>query len=304
MANPPVRRRRTRDYLDVGFWNIQQASALLDPNSTRPPTRVNVRTNFVFSKIAEWYLDPGFDLLILAEVADGETRGDVIRGSDLAGELARRLSNIAPRRDIRARYIWSEDNLGLPQVCNFIVVWNESEPSLVGTHDRMRFFWEKDWVRPMIIVQTLDVVVGGIHAKSRIRDRAENEIIGACHELRSYEQRAVLIGDMNIPFDSFPYFATLELRRSDAWQRIPPGLTYTYRSPWSTKYKPKILDYMFRNGGLSTADANAPFRNYQQWYMVDHAPIQYRVGWGVPAAHRGRIDLAGDLIPQNVLVVA
>jgi hypothetical protein len=64
---------------------------------------------------------------------------------------------------------------------------------------------------------------------------------------------------------------------------------------------------MFHNGGFSTFMATPPIRGYQQWANVDHAPIQYRVGWGEPDDHRRRpsdIDFARGLVPQNVLIVA
>jgi endonuclease/exonuclease/phosphatase family metal-dependent hydrolase len=267
---------RGRDYLTVGFWNIEKHNVLPEEGQAAFESQMLRRSNFVMRAIDSWFGSSRFDILILAEVSQRRDGGDRF-ARELATRLSRQIGLL--RFDMQGAFHWSEGNGGRVSPCNFAVIWNNSIPQLNGLGGRVRFYWEPDWVRPMIILQGQTLAVGGIHAKSARRDLAQQEILEACHYLDELETRAVLIGDMNIPYDEFPVGAARELARCD-WERRPPGLQATHVSRGG-RYRPAVLDYIWHNEGTVLCNADPPDPGYDNWDENDHAPIQYDVVWNV-----------------------
>ncbi len=267
---------RGRDYLTVGFWNIEKHNVLPEEGQAAFESQMLRRSSQVMRAIERWFVSSRFDILILAEVS---RRGE--GGDRFAREVATRLSRQIGllRFNMQGAFHWSEGNGGRVSPCNFAVIWNEGIAELTGLGGRVSFYWEPDWVRPMIILQGQTLVVGGIHAKAARRDLAQQEILEGCGYLNRFRQRAVLIGDMNIPYDEFPRDAERELARMD-WTRRPPGLQATHVSRGGG-YRPAVLDYIWHDGGTVQCNPDPPDPDYNEWDENDHAPIQYDVVWNV-----------------------
>lgn len=268
---------RGRDYLTVGFWNIEKHNVLPEDGQAVFENQMLRRTSFVMRSIERWFSRSQFDVLILAEVAQRRTGGE-----DFARTLATRLSrSFGLRRcNMQGAFHWFPGNGDRVSPCNYIAIWNDGLPELTGLANRVEFYWEPDWVRPMIILQGGTLVVGGLHAKSARRDLARQEILESCTYLyQNYRQRAVLIGDMNIPYDEFPPATERELQRW-GWGRTPPGLPATYQSR-GVRYGSSVLDYMWHNGGVTVSRADPPIKPYDGWDENDHAPIQYDAIWNM-----------------------
>ncbi|WP_306030997.1 endonuclease/exonuclease/phosphatase family protein [Stappia sp. MMSF_3263] len=267
---------RGRDYLTVGFWNIEKHNALPAEGQAAFESQMLRRSSFVMRWIERWFASSRFDILILAEVAQRRDGGDRFARA-LANRLSRRIGLL--QFDMQGAFHWSEGNGGRVSPCNFAVIWNNSIPQLAGLGSRVRFFWEPDWVRPMIILQGQTLAVGGLHAKAARRDLAQQEILGACYFLDELPTRAVLIGDMNIPYSEFPEGAARELANR-YWERRPPGLEATHKSRGG-RYREAVLDYIWHDEGTVLCRPDPPDADYNGWEENDHAPIQYDVVWNV-----------------------
>lgn len=264
---------RGTDFLTVGFWNIEKKNTVPEEGTFAFESRSSQGFYTVVRTIKRWFMYSKFDILILAEVADKKGKGD-----QFVEYVANALSKIGfPGRDMQGVFRWSETSSGSISACNFGVIWDNSVEELDSLGYKLDWYWEPDWVRPMIILPAATLVVGGIHAKSARKDLATREIVEGCTYLDKYQNRAVLIGDMNIPFDDFPVLSEAQLEYQ-GWSNIPPGFGPTHM-PHSDKYEPAVLDYIWRNAGATRCVAQPPVNGYNAWDLVDHAPIQYHVAW-------------------------
>ncbi len=263
--------KRGVDFLTVGFWNIEKHNVVREDPTQPFGYAMSGSTEMIIETIVNWYREYKFDVLILAEVT--ESRG---AGQKFAEFLANRLCAVGfPGPRMRGGFRWFENAAGNVGVCNFAYLWDQRVPCLVGLGDRITFEWQPDHVRPTIFMNAGIMMIGGIHAKSVIKEQAAEEILESCHRLDEEGLPAALIGDMNIAFDSVPYFTKRELNEH-GWDQVEPRIDPTH-VPRSDRYKSRVLDYIWRNGGIAQCIADPPVPQYQMWDMNDHAPIQYHL---------------------------
>lgn len=262
------------DFLSVGFWNVEKhTSVTLDENAPLG-YRAPDSTQYLIDQIMDWYRLSKFDILIMAEVPDAKGKGDAF-----AQTIANRINTIGfPRPGMRGGFRWSETREQRKSVCNFAYVWDEEVDGLAGLGGRTDFVWLPDHARPMIEMNAGRAVIGGIHAKAANHEAAMRQIVDCCGELEGWKKPAVLIGDMNVGFKSIPAQDKM-LLNSMGWEAVPPGLAETHRSR-NPRYKPKVLDYIWRGDLAGTVEATPPFDPYMWWQENDHAPIQYTIAFG------------------------
>ncbi|MBZ4334463.1 hypothetical protein [Corallococcus sp. AS-1-12] len=201
-------------------------------------------------------------LIFLSEVSQG------------GGALAEYLGSAG---GYRARYIAAGDRNDNASPCSFIVMWQEElnpEIEIVGVSQR----------RPMVRVRLRDLTVGGVHIIAN-SDKAPEEIFGDITELHTEPNPAVLIGDMNFPWTRLDKAQpgdsqSLEDEIADLydWEPVHPRLQATFGKVSETGgFRTQILDYLWKSEDISRIDAMPPFPGYNQWTMIDHAPIAYRI---------------------------
>ena len=263
--------KRGEDFLTVGFWNIEKHNVVREDPSQPFGYSMTQSTEFIVETIIAGYRYAKFDILILAEVT--ESKGG---GEKFAEFMANRMCAVGyPGPRMRGGFSWFPNSAGNVGVCNFAYLWDENLPCLVGLGDRITFEWEPDHVRPTMFMDAGIMTIGGIHAKAVIKNQAAEEILESCHKLDATRKPAALIGDMNIGFDSFPYYEKRELNRF-GWDKVPPGIAPTH-VPRSERYRARVLDYIWRNGGIPQCIADPPMPLYQMWDVNDHAPVQYHL---------------------------
>ncbi|WP_426750264.1 endonuclease/exonuclease/phosphatase family protein [Myxococcus sp. Y35] len=248
----------------IAYWNTQRASGLASANQ-------NARARCVWccEQILRWIIATAEthqalpSLIFLAEVSQG------------GGELAAYLNTTY---SYRARYIPAGDKNNNPSPCSFIVMWQETlnpEIKVVGASQR----------RPVLRVRLDDLTVGAVHIIAN-PSKAPDEIYGDITELNDEDQPAVLIGDMNYAWDRLfepqignPGGFAQEIKNHFRWKPVPPGLQATYgrRSPEAGRTQTQILDYLWKSPDVSRIEAMPPIPGYNQWTLIDHAPIAYRI---------------------------
>jgi hypothetical protein len=273
--------------LTLCFWNIEKANKITDEEDAEPETQSDLRSWYAIELLRNRFDVEPFDVLICAEVANYGPKG-----KEFAERLAENLNESSAATSVpghpyhmRGVFHWSENAAGNRSSCNFAVIWNEAAPGLEGLGVRAEFHWTPDdsEPRPTIILSSTSLAVGGLHAKSGRRDVATQQVFEACIELENKRNRAVLIGDLNIPFDEFSKSTEKQLQEW-GWSKAHPGFSPTHVSR-DPRYSPAILDYAWHNGGVTlhgeveTEEEHKVFFPYSEWNVIDHAPIQYKVRW-------------------------
>lgn len=291
------------DFLTVGFWNIEKHN-VVRPDPDNPNGYVmSESVAFIIETIQRWYLSSDFDVIILAEVTESKGAGDLF-----AHVVANRLNGLGGHQQtaaFNASFNWFPTAADRVGVCNYICIWNEAIPCLSGLGGRIRFVWNPDHTRPMIMLNAGIMRIGGLHAKAVIRDQATTEIIEACFELGRHDQPAALIGDMNIPFGKMDVTDENTLN-SAGWEAVAPGFAPTHVTRARDENKEyqmgrsSVLDYLWRNGGISQCIAVSPMRGfqYQFWEVNDHAPICYKL------CRTARDVRSGSTVPRRAPVPA
>lgn len=256
----------------IGFWNIQRATQL-NPRRRQAPAGApaatgalagagasagaGARAGFVCATLNAWINpsptnpsapDPP-DVLVLCEAAQS--------GRELIGAFRR----FWPAYD--AEYIPVRDRLGGRSPCSFILIAQQGlltkRPMPTGASTK----------RPTIILEVGGMLtIAACHVIAN-RRKAMDEIFTFCVELGAKHHRALVIGDMNIPFREIPQ-DDREYMDMVGWEDVEPGMTATFRTG-------TILDYCWRNEGLQLVNPKPPFPNYNRWAIIDHAPIAYEV---------------------------
>lgn len=270
--------KRGRDFFTVGFWNIEKKNTIR-PNEAVPyGYDMSASVYFVVETVVNWYRTHHVDLIVLAEVTDGRGMGD-----SFVEYLATRLNVIGyPLPAFRGAFRWSETRAGTKSVCNFGFLWNERLPCLQGLGERADWYWEKDHVRPTLILPTGLATIGAIHAKAVIREQAMKEIYEAALRINEERHPGLLIGDMNVPFDSVPWDVKRYMTQA-SWSQVPPRVAPTHVTRGFDEFgyfegkREAVLDYAWRNGGLAQCIAENPKPGYDLWEYIDHAPIMYHI---------------------------
>lgn len=225
----------------VGFWNIQRA--------TNVERDEGVRAGFMFSVLDDWLTrGRAFDILVIAEAAQS--------GQELVGHLNKRWE----KKGYQANYFPVPNVKGAARPCSFMVVWSgtlTNEPTPTGGSTK----------RPVIIIEAGPLKIGACHIIAN-RSKAVDEIFTACVEIQA-QRPCLVIGDMNYPFEEFNSYEQQTFEQAD-WSRVAPDMTNTFDGK-------EVLDYAWRNPGIPTITATPPYKDYDQWEIIDHAPIAYEI---------------------------
>ncbi|CAM4310153.1 hypothetical protein [Corallococcus exiguus] len=247
----------------VAYWNTQRASGLRSRN-----LEPQARCLWCCQQIVQWIIEtidshqamPS--LIFLSEVSQG------------GGELAAYLGTTS---GYQARYFAAGDRNNNASPCSFIVMWLEElkpEIAIIGASTR----------RPMVRVKLRDLTVGGVHIIAN-SDKAPDEILDDIHELEMERRPAVLIGDMNYPWSSLdkarhgnPKSLEDEVDYLYDWEPVHPHLQATFGKITETgAFRTQLLDYLWKSEDISRIEALPPYPGYNQWTLIDHAPIAYRI---------------------------
>ncbi|WP_186396307.1 endonuclease/exonuclease/phosphatase family protein [Stappia sp. TSB10GB4] len=295
--------KRGVDFLTVGFWNIEKKNQI-HPNDNVPYRyEMSTAVQFVVDTVVQWYQTYHVDLIVLAEVTDGSGMGNTF-----VNYLASRLNVIGhPKPAFQGDFRWSPTRAGTKSVCNFGFLWNERLPVLQGLGERVDWYWEPDHVRPTLILPTGLATIGAIHAKAVIREQAMKEIYEAALHINRSKRPALLIGDMNVPFDSVPWDAKAYMTQA-GWGQVPPRVAPTHVTRGFDEFgyfegkREAVLDYAWRNGGLAQCIAENPHPGYNLWEYIDHAPIMYHLA-STAEELPIIIDVASPSAPQSAVRV-
>ncbi|ATB46562.1 endonuclease/exonuclease/phosphatase family protein [Corallococcus macrosporus] len=245
----------------VAYWNTQRASGL-ESSAEGPQSRCI----WCCEQLLRWIHDTVRahqavpSLIFLSEVSQG------------GGPMAAFLSRVS---GYQARYIPAGDRNNNPSPCSYIIMWREElnpRIEVVGASQK----------RPVLRVRVRGLTVGGVHIIAN-RQQAPDEIFGDIAELNQEQQPAVLLGDMNYPWEQLAGSAyqpglSGEIKDLFDWTPVNPGLLATYgKQKKSGALKTETLDYLWRSSDVSRIEAIPPIPGYNQWRMIDHAPIAYRI---------------------------
>jgi len=219
----------------VVFWNTQRASNIDD----------NVRAGFMWETVKSWETAPrvpAFDILILAEVTTAF--------ATLLGDMR------AYWPSVDADYFPCRKSIQ----CSYLGIWNRAltgPPEPFGS-DR----------RPMLKFTVNGVEIAGCHLTSRNVEKASEEACAACTHMSFGGGSGVLIGDMNVNFDSITRDAKRNMTEI-GYSAVKPRLAQTFRTGG-------VLDYAWKDNSLGV-DPDPPWPGYNDWTIIDHAPIGYRI---------------------------
>ncbi len=248
----------------VGTWNIERAAGIESRD-----LGARARAQQAATMMVNWILECArreepVGLLFLTEVSQG------------GGEMAAYLMGQLP--DYNARYVPAPDRNYNPSPCSFMVLWHrELENSFGGIDIEPTGATTR---RPMVKVRLSFGMFAGVHIIAN-EEEAPHEIAVALTEI-AWERPALMIGDMNYPYDKLNEGTIYNPSLADTiYQQLgftpySPDLRATWGRHNHTTgiLRTKVFDYVWAKG-VGDLQARPPINNYQQWTFIDHAPIAY-----------------------------
>ncbi len=232
--------------MDIGFWNIQRASSWGTSNAS---TR--------YGLMAAWVdeMAKRFDLIVLAEVTQN--------GPALVKELK--------STNMWCNFVPVANKKGGVSPCSFMILSKgvKVDAEAVG-----------DGKRPLIFIDTGDVLVGACHTIATQGEPSKEEILDMLAHLggtASSMKRdgAVLLGDMNYAIEKW---SSSDDAYTKGWSRCAPcsALNPAKALP-QTHRLGRVIDYAWFAGVKGAARSAAEKYDWTDWDVIDHTPIGFRV---------------------------
>jgi hypothetical protein len=228
----------------VGFWNIERAG-----------TRNIDRLASVIGVCQAWWMHQKPNLVVMAEVpSEG--------GRDFANEIW------WEKKGFQTKFIPVSNKKGRVSVCSFLIAWRPF--SIEITYETVGV----SVVRPMIQIEAKvekrAVTIAACHVKAN-EEKSIEDFQDMMNDLVAQQRSpAIVIGDMNHKFENAP-------GRIGAFRKVGPGFSPTFISHRLRKDGTKVervFDYAWTDS-LGLTPEQPP--TYEEWDVIDHAPIQYRI---------------------------
>ncbi|CAO3420488.1 endonuclease/exonuclease/phosphatase family protein [Azospirillum endophyticum] len=232
--------------MDIGFWNIQRASSWGTSDAAAR-----------YGLMAAWVdeMATRFDLIVLAEVTQN--------GPALVKELK--------STNMWCQFVPVANKKGGVSPCSFMVLSKgvKVEAMAVG-----------DGKRPLIFIDTGDILVGACHTIATQGEPSKEEILDMLAHLggvasKGKRRGAILLGDMNYAIDKW---GSYDLAYAKDWIiRAPCKASNAAQALSKTHRLGRVIDYAWLAGIDGCARAASATHDWTDWDVIDHTPIGFRV---------------------------
>lgn len=232
--------------MDIAFWNIQRASSWGTSDAAAR-----------YGLMAAWVdeMAKRFDLIVLAEVTQN--------GPALVKEMK--------STNMWCQFVPVANKKGGVSPCSFMVLSKgvKVEAMAVG-----------DGKRPLIFIDTGDILVGACHTIATQGEPSKEEILDMLAHLggvasTNKRRGAILLGDMNYAIDKWSVFDSAYTK---GWTlRAPCKASNAAQALSKTHRLGRVIDYAWLTGIDGYARAATATHDWTDWDVIDHTPIGFRV---------------------------